>query len=154
MTTPEEQLLELTGKKELIEEAKIANLFDQLKPVQSEFMLGDWLAGYYDTGHMTNKDLAEMRWAGKCFRTVNDIDPVMVYDDNGNRVHKKEFGQAQLRQVEYHGVVSACMIYDTMPIMDHFRYLNEETVVGAMDSKLHAAIPNVGTFYFYLTRMK
>lgn len=44
------------------------------------------------------------------------------------------------------------MIYDSHPIFDHFRYVNEDMVLGAMDS------PKVmgpgGTYYFFLTRCK
>jgi hypothetical protein len=40
---------------------------------------------------------------------------------------------ARLRQVEYRGQVTATMIYDALPICDHFRAVDEDTVVGAMD---------------------
>lgn len=40
---------------------------------------------------------------------------------------------ARLRMVEYRGVVTATMIYDALPICDHFRWLDESTLLGAMD---------------------
>lgn len=41
--------------------------------------------------------------------------------------------QARLRLMEYRGVVSATMCYDGQPINDHFRFVDEDTLVGAMD---------------------
>jgi len=43
--------------------------------------------------------------------------------------------QARLRMVEYRGKVSATMIYDSLPINDHFHRIDENTVLGLMDFK-------------------
>ncbi len=43
--------------------------------------------------------------------------------------------QARLRMMEYRGVVTATMIYDHLPIHDHFRRVNDQTVLGLMDQK-------------------
>lgn len=43
------------------------------------------------------------------------------------------------------------MIYDNFPIIDTFRYVSEDTVIGAMDTRLHA---DAGIYYFYLNRIK
>lgn len=56
----------------------------------------------------------------------------------------------QLRKVEFRGVVTASMVYDKIPIIDSFRYVDEDTVIGAMDNKENPAAE--GTYYFYLTR--
>lgn len=42
---------------------------------------------------------------------------------------------ARLRNVEYRGVVSAAMIYDHLPIVDHFRRVDERTLLGVMDMR-------------------
>lgn len=55
----------------------------------------------------------------------------------------------QLRKIEFRGVVSTCMIYDDHPVLDHFRYVDENTVAGAMDSK---AQREFGIYNFYLQR--
>lgn len=57
----------------------------------------------------------------------------------------------QLREVKYRGIVSAAMIYDNFPIIDTFRYVSHDVVVGAMDNKL---TPDEGTYFFYLTKIK
>ncbi|GAA2337494.1 DUF4334 domain-containing protein [Saccharopolyspora halophila] len=41
--------------------------------------------------------------------------------------------RARLRMVEYRGVSSAAMIYDSLPIYDPFRKVDENTLLGAMD---------------------
>jgi hypothetical protein len=43
--------------------------------------------------------------------------------------------QARLRMVEYRGIVTATMCYDALPINDHFRRVDTDTLVGAMDAR-------------------
>lgn len=57
--------------------------------------------------------------------------------------------RARLRMTEYRGKISATMIYDQLPINDVFRQLDDNTVLGVMDSKL---VPD--PFFFKLTRDK
>lgn len=40
---------------------------------------------------------------------------------------------ARLREVEFRGVVSAAMVYDHLPIIDHFRRVDAHTLFGVMD---------------------
>lgn len=40
---------------------------------------------------------------------------------------------ARLREVDYRGVTSAAMVYDHLPIIDHFRRADEDTLLGVMD---------------------
>lgn len=42
---------------------------------------------------------------------------------------------ARLRRVEHRGMVSAAMVYDALPIIDHFRRLDEVTLLGLMDAR-------------------
>lgn len=41
--------------------------------------------------------------------------------------------RARLRNLEYRGRTSAGMVYDHLPIVDHFRRVDETTLLGAMD---------------------
>ena len=41
--------------------------------------------------------------------------------------------KARLRMTAYRGVVSATMIYDSLPINDIFRKVDDDTVLGVMD---------------------
>lgn len=47
--------------------------------------------------------------------------------------------RARLRDIEHRGLVSAAMIYDHLPIIDHFRAVDEGTLLGVMD--LRGAAP-------------
>lgn len=42
---------------------------------------------------------------------------------------------ARLRMVEYRGVVTGTMVYDALPINDHFRQVDQDTLLGAMDMR-------------------
>lgn len=55
----------------------------------------------------------------------------------------------QLREVRFRDLVSTAMIYDKHPIIDHFRYVNDKLIAGAMDT---SAFGEAGTYYFYLYR--
>ncbi|QDZ39777.1 DUF4334 domain-containing protein [Euhalothece natronophila Z-M001] len=48
---------------------------------------------------------------------------------------KTEQSKARLRMMEYRGQVTATMMYDYLPIHDHFRRIDENTVLGLMDFK-------------------
>lgn len=55
--------------------------------------------------------------------------------------------KARLRSVEWAGQASAAMVYDDLPIIDHFRRVDETRVLGLMDLRLTPA-----PFFFLLTR--
>ena len=54
---------------------------------------------------------------------------------------------ARLRAVEHRGVVTAAMLYDALPIIDVFRRIDADTVLGLMDLR---GLP--GPFFFVLRR--
>ena len=55
--------------------------------------------------------------------------------------------QARLRVVDHRGVASAAMLYDHLPIVDVFRRLDANTLLGVMDAR---GIPH--PFFFTLRR--
>lgn len=55
--------------------------------------------------------------------------------------------RARLRMVAHRGVVTAAMIYDAKPVIDLFRRIDDQSVMGLMDQR-GAAAP----FFFRLTR--
>ena len=78
--------------------AELQGVYDSLKPVEPDFLIGQWTGGCIDTGHPTQKLIVEVKWAGKDFHTVNDVDPIMVYNDKGERVFFEERGHAQVSE--------------------------------------------------------
>ncbi|KAM0199691.1 hypothetical protein ACHAPA_012226 [Fusarium lateritium] len=147
----EQKFQDLIKREGHISEVEVAAVFDQASPVRPEYMIGQWKGGSFNTGHPTHELLKTNNWAGKNFRTVDDVEPIVLYDDAGVRVWSKNYGNAQLREVNFRGVVSAAMIYDNFPIIDSFRCISDNLIIGAMDNK---QIPKeAGTYYFYLQKI-
>jgi hypothetical protein len=55
--------------------------------------------------------------------------------------------KARLRTVQYRGVHTAAMVYDALPIIDVFRRISADAVLGLMDMRGLA-----GPFFFVLRR--
>jgi hypothetical protein len=81
-----------------VEESAVAAIFDQLPPVKPESMIGEWQGGSFDTGHPSHELLTKFNWAGKTFRSLDDVDPVVLFKD-GERVPRKSVGGARVSQV-------------------------------------------------------
>lgn len=84
----------MTKDRKVYQESEVAAVYDKLNPVETNFLLGDWTGGDLDTGHAGTKALKDMRWAGKSFRSTEDVDPIMIYNDKGERVWNEEYGHA------------------------------------------------------------
>lgn len=130
-----ERLVALADAAEPADVGAVLALYDDLPPVAEGEMLGDWDGRVIATGHPGERHLGGLRWAGKRFTSRGDVDPMMCLDDDGERQPSPVLGDASLRMVEYRGVSTATMVYDNQPIFDHFRKVDENTVVGAMDRK-------------------
>lgn len=94
--SPEQKFFDLVKIEGHIDESVVAAVFDELKPITTDFLVGSWKGGSFDTGHPVHQQLGGMQWAGKDFRGVDDVDPVMVLKD-GARVWESEFGHARVR---------------------------------------------------------
>lgn len=55
---------------------------------------------------------------------------------------------ARLRPVEYRGVVTASMVYNQLPVIDHFRRVDDTTLLGVMNNPQMPGPP----FFFVLRR--
>lgn len=114
---------------------EVYSLFDSLDAVAEEELVGDWVGALVPTGHPGEKLLDRLRWAGKTFRSRDDVDPIVVHDEQGQRTASDVMGSATVRMVEFRGVVTATMVYDQHPVFDHFRRLSDDTLLGVMDRK-------------------
>ncbi|GAA4389971.1 hypothetical protein GCM10023147_17380 [Tsukamurella soli] len=64
------------------------------------------------------------------------------------RAESSSRGEASLGMIDYEGVVTASMVYDGQPVIDHFKRIDDDTVMGVMSGKVSRfATPR---FYFYL----
>lgn len=130
-----------------VEVDELHAFYDSLPAMDCEQMLGDWFGGCFKTGHKGEGLLAKLGWGGKRFTALNDVNPIMSLDQNGNLQVNDVMGTASLRRVEYRGQVTATMVYDQHPIFDHFKQIDETHVLGVMDSK-----GDDFPLYFYLKR--
>ena len=67
-----------------------------MDPVPLEVFQGEWKGAGVDTGHPGIQKNKELRWAGKTFRSPDDVDPMVLYDDEGKRVWKEDTGRARV----------------------------------------------------------
>ena len=79
-------------------EPTVAAAFAKLQPVDAACLTkgaGEWQGHDFNTGHPTHDKMKELHWAGKTFRGVDDVDPIVVYDAEGKRVWNADWGHAQ-----------------------------------------------------------
>lgn len=96
-TTPEEQALSYIDSGGELTESEADKIFNALEPLPSrEFLFGSWNGGCFETGHPGCKALIESKWAGKDFRGIDDVDPIMTFDDKGGRFWNEEWGHASV----------------------------------------------------------
>ena len=43
--------------------------------------------------------------------------------------------KGRLRMVEHRGVVTGTLVYDALPVQDHFRRVDDDTLLGLMDAR-------------------
>jgi hypothetical protein len=128
---------------------QLNTIYDQLDSVSCEEMLGQWRGMCFNTGHPGEKILGTIGWAGKEFRSVNDVSPIMCADKNGVLSPSAIMGDTSLRMVGFRGHVTATMVCDQHPIFDHFKRIDDDTMLGVMDAKSED-LP----LYFLLQRAK
>lgn len=123
-------------------------LFDALPAVETAFLLGDWEGGVFATGHRGERQLGAIRWAGKRFHSEEDVDPIISRSADGGREVNPVLGKATLAQKSHRGVVTAAMAYSSHPIVDYFRKINDDLVLGVMDRR-----GDPTPLFFYLRRL-
>jgi hypothetical protein len=133
---------------EPVSDEALQRLFDRLDGVDVEFMLGTWRGGVFHYDHPFGQQLQSISWYGKRFRGADDVEPLLVNGEGGVIESFERFGLARLREMRFRGTVSAAMLYDKRPLIDHFRRVADDTVIGLADEKGKPA-----TYFFHLTRV-
>ena len=145
------QFTEFTECTTPILDVELDEFWATLPPATIEVMIGEWKGRAFDTGHPFINDSA--RWFGKTFFSAADVQPLICLDDAGNKFSNTDLGngEATLWMEEFRGEVTATMVYDGQPLHDHFKKVDDNTVMGIMNGK-HAL--KTGTYgYFYLERV-
>lgn len=131
------------------------SLWADLAPVTVEEILGAWRGGDFATGHLASTVLEQVRWHGKTFRSALDASPLMCRGDDGelySNLSAGGGGEASLWPVGFRGETTATMVYDKMPVFDHFKKVDETTLMGIMNGKLESAFGVSDLYYFWLER--
>lgn len=139
----ETRLLQIIESGEAYSAETLMPLFKQLEPVSLEFMLGTWRGGKFDGGAEPDP----LNWYGKRFTSINDVEPILYPGPDGTLQNYDKLGRAQIREMVFDGTVSAALIYDQQPIIDYFRKVNDDMVIGLGDIKGKPL-----EFFFHLTR--
>ncbi len=125
-----QQLRQLQASAERLDIGVLQDFFDSLEALPTGFMLGEWDGGVFNTGHPGEKQLARSTGAARRFMA-----PIISRDADGKRVVNPVLG-------------NATMVYDRHPIFDHFRKVDDNTVLGVMDRK-----GDTMPLFFFLVRL-
>ncbi|KAM5347360.1 hypothetical protein ACJ41O_010365 [Fusarium nematophilum] len=146
-------------------------IFDSLPPVKVEELTGLWKGSGFETGCPSDGLLERSGWFGKRFTDANSVDPLVFNANDGGvfaadpvktmaaaaqgaylpdkqvECETKE-PKARLRVIVYRGVPTASMVYNELPIIDSFRRVDDDILLGVMDNVQMPGPP----FFFVLRR--
>ncbi|MFE5291121.1 alcohol dehydrogenase catalytic domain-containing protein [Isoptericola sp. NPDC056618] len=133
--------------------ADLPALWRSLPPVRTDELRGLWRGFGVSTEHRTQRLLVRTGWYGKLFRADDDVSPLVCETPDGALVADARLarGGATLRAVEHDGVVTASMVYDGQPVIDHFTRLSDHAVLGVMTGRDTA--DGGALYYFVLERV-
>lgn len=140
---------------ERAEPADLDALWADLATVEVEEMLGAWHGGDFATGHVASTVLEQVRWHGKRFDSALEAVPLVCRGEDGalySNLAAGGGGEASLWSVGFRGEVTATMVYDKMPVFDHFKKVDDDTVMGIMNGKLAGTFGIDDLYYFWLER--
>lgn len=131
---------------------ELDQLWAVLDSVRPEAILGTWKGRVVATGHRMESMLAQVNWYGKTFHSPSRVEPLICQDEHGARYSNTELskGEASLWMVEFRGETTATMVYDGLPILDHFKRIDGDTLLGVMNGK--DVLDEGRHFYFLLER--
>ena len=139
---------------------EVAALWDRCEPARVDDIAGSRWTGYgLDTGHPMLAALGQMRWWGKDFRDARKVDPILVTDDSGQIVPDTSAtggGGASLWEVTFRGRPCASMVYDRLPVIDHFVVVDTDpdgrptTLLAVMNGR--GTVSGGEHFWFVLDR--
>ncbi len=134
MRQPPIQLFtELRQRQDVIPQSDLAELWAALPTMRTAELIGTWTGKLFDTGHPNNLRANPPRWHGKQFISADLALPDVCVDDDGQLFTTEEVGS--LWMVEFRQEVTASLIYGSQPVLDHFKQVDDRTVLGIMNRK-------------------
>jgi len=134
---------------------QLDELWAELPTVGVEEILGSWRGGDFANGHPASALLEQVRWHGKRFDSPLEAHPLICRGEDGALYSNSKAaggGLASLWPVGFRGEVTATMVYDAMPVFDHFKAVDENTLLGVMNGKLAPAFGTDDLYWFWLER--
>ena len=117
---------------------ELEGLWADCTPARASEILGAWRGWDFPSlGHPVSGMLESSRWHGKRFDSVTEAHPLICRDESGELVSNTELGKgiASLWDVAFRGEVTASMVYDGQPVIDHFKLVDADTLLGVMNGK-------------------
>jgi Domain of unknown function (DUF4334)/GXWXG protein len=153
MSDARKTFAEFVARDEQIPDAELDDFWATLKPLTVAELIGEWKGGAFDTGHPVSRLLAKANWFGKTMKSATDVLPIVCLDEDGQKFNNEKLskGEASLWIEEFRGELTATMVYDGQPIHDHFKRVDDDTVMGIMNGK--AGLQDGRYGYFYLQRV-
>lgn len=149
------EVAELRARTGRIDPRELDALWKRLEPAGIDDLVGyRWRGFSFDTGHRTHSLLGRARWYGKSFVSPLEVQPLVCYDENGELFSDKQTGrgEASLWEVGFRGEVTATMVYDGMAVFDHFKKVDDDTVIGVMNGKGKLVFDDGEHYWFGLER--
>jgi len=94
-------------------------------------------------------------WSDLAFGGPLDADPLVCRAEDGTLYAETTAaggGSASLWAVAFRGEVTATMVYDALPVLDHFKAVDDDTLMGIMNGKLEQVFGTADPYYFWLER--
>lgn len=138
-----------------VDTADLDQLWADLRPVSVDEVLGPWRGGDFATGHVVSSVLEKVRWHGKRFDGPLAAQPLVCRGEDGELYSDTDAaggGEASLWGVEFRGESTATMVYDRLPVFDHFKAVDDHTLMGIMNGKLADAFGLEDLHHFWLER--
>jgi hypothetical protein len=157
MRPAQKTFADFVGRTDQVSDTDLDAFWDTLEPTTIDFMIGEWQGGEFQTGHRANGFMKQLNWFGKTFVSAAEAKPLVCLDAEGNKFSNTEAmnGEASLWLEEFRGEVTASMVYDGKPVHDHFKKVDDDTVLGIMNGKgaldTSSGVPRY--LYFYLRRV-
>lgn len=138
-----------------VDPGELDEIWGALPTVDAEEILGAWRGADFATGHRLSKALLSSGWYGKTFHSVLDAKPLICRGADGELFSDTELGggEASLWNVSFRGEVTATMVYDGRPVLDHFKPVGEHTLMGIMNGKPEQVLDDGNLYYFLLDRV-
>ncbi|TIC88707.1 DUF4334 domain-containing protein [Nocardioides sp. GY 10113] len=140
---------------ETVDPAEVEALWGELPTVEVADILGPWRGGDFACGHPASRLLSKLAWHGKDFTDPMAAKPLICRGADGalqSNTDAAGGGEASLWDVSFRGEVTATMVYDRMPVLDHFKSVDADTLIGVMNGKLapYFGVPDL--YWFWLER--